>query len=167
MRGSVYSICISKKKGTRKKPVAKAMVRPDWGIEGDAHSGTWHRQVSLLAWERIKEVSPCGINTMPGIFAENITTQGLDLKKLEIGDRIIINEVVLEVTQIGKECHTSCEIKKLSGKCIMPKEGIFAKCVKEGILRKGDRVLIIKRNSSVAKTRRNKRIDKRRKPATF
>lgn len=144
MEGNVYSICISKKKGTRKKPVAKAMVRPDWGIEGDAHSGMWHRQVSLLAWERIKNFPAKGIKAMPGIFAENITTQGLDLKKLEIGDRIIINEVVLEVTQIGKECHTSCEIKKLSGKCIMPKEGIFARCIREGMLRKGDKVSVIK-----------------------
>lgn len=144
MEGKVFSICISEKKGTRKLPVVQAKVCPNVGIEGDAHSGNWHRQVSLLAWERIKETSSDKIKTGPGMFAENIATQGLDLRKLEIGDTIIINEVVLEVTQIGKSCHTSCEIKKLSGTCIMPKEGVFAKCLQQGTLRKGDRVTVIK-----------------------
>jgi MOSC domain-containing protein YiiM len=143
MEGNVYSICISKRKGTKKKPVTKAMVRPNLGIEGDAHQGNGHRQVSLLAWERIKEACPKEIKVMPGIFAENITTKGIDLSKLKIGDKIFINKVVLEVTQIGKKCHTFCEIKKLSGKCIMPKEGIFAKCIQQGILKKGDKIAII------------------------
>jgi MOSC domain-containing protein YiiM len=148
MTGEVYSINVSRAKGTKKEPVESVTVHPDRGIDGDAHSGPWHRQVSLLAWERIQEACPPGVTPAPGIYAENITTCGLDLVVLRIGDRLAIDDTVLEVTQIGKECHTACEIRKLSGTCIMPKEGIFAKCISGGTVRKGSRIEITAEDDS-------------------
>lgn len=134
----VEAVCLSLKKGIVKKEKEQVVARENWGIEGDAHAGDWHRQVSLLAGESIdgvKEVLPSLKN---GAFAENIITRGLDLVSLNKGDRLMIgDEVILEITQIGKECHNSgCAIKKATGDCIMPREGIFAQVIKGGILTK-------------------------------
>ncbi len=137
LEGKILSVCISSKKGTKKREVNSARLIPDWGIEGDAHSGLWHRQVSLLSVEEINKMKRLIPDLMPGDFAENITTQGIDLDHIKIGDRIIVGEdIVLEVSQIGKECHSGCEIKKLTGECIMPKKGVFTKVLKGGIIKK-------------------------------
>ncbi len=138
----VEAVCLSHRKGIVKKEQEQVSVRENWGIEGDAHAGDWHRQISLLAGESIdtvKEVLPTLKN---GSFAENIITRGLDLSSLRIGDRLQIGaEVVLEITQIGKECHNSgCAIKKATGDCIMPREGIFAQVIKGGILAKEQKI---------------------------
>lgn len=139
MEGKILSVCISLEKGTKKREVNSARLIPEWGIEGDAHAGPWPRQVSLLPMEEINKMKRLIPNLKPGDFAENITTQGVELNQIKIGDRIIIGEdVVLEVSQIGKKCHSGCEIQKLTGNCIMPKKGIFAKVLKGGIVRKDD-----------------------------
>lgn len=138
--GTVEAVCISIKKGTVKQPVSDAVLREDWGIEGDAHAGDWHRQVSLLAREsidRVKELIPA---LKDGAFAENIITRGVILRTLRIGDRIRIGDAVLEITQIGKECHQACAIKEQTGDCIMPKEGIFARVIDGGTLSVGDTI---------------------------
>ncbi|MBM4140936.1 MAG: MOSC domain-containing protein [Nitrospira sp.] len=142
MKGKVVSINISDKKGVRKKPVKMAVIKKDFGIEGDVHaSGKWHRQVSLLAIESIKKMQALGLNVNPGDFAENITTEGIDLLKLPIGTRMAIGDAIeVEVSQIGKECHTRCNIYYQAGDCVMPKEGIFVKVLKGGKIKKGDEI---------------------------
>ncbi|MEW6214498.1 MAG: MOSC domain-containing protein [Nitrospirota bacterium] len=144
MKGRVVSINISDKKGIRKKPVKEAEIKTDFGIEGDAHaSGKWHRQVSLLALESIKKMQDLGLKVNPGDFAENITTEGIDLLKLPLGTKITIGkEVEVEVSQIGKECHTRCSIYYLAGDCVMPKEGIFVKVLRGGKIKKGDKIVV-------------------------
>ena len=146
MPGKVVSINISDKKGVRKKPVEEAVIRTDYGIEGDAHSSSsWHRQVSLLALESIKKMQDMGLDVHPGDFAENITTEGMDLLSLPIGTRIQIgDEIIGEVSQIGKECHTRCAIFYQAGDCVMPKEGIFIKVIHGGKIRKGDDVAVMR-----------------------
>ncbi len=130
---SIQSINISREKGVVKKPVSRALLKPNSGIEGDAHAGPWHRQISLLARERIMEFEKKISREMaPGEFAENLTTIGLDLSRVAVLDRILINDVELEITQIGKECHTDCAIYQEVGACIMPKEGVFARVAKGG-----------------------------------
>jgi len=141
--GKVVSVNISKEKGTKKDPVEFADVIENFGIKGDSHAGKWHRQVSLLGIESIEKAKKWGLNINPGDFAENITTEGINLHLLPIGTKIKINTIVLEVTQIGKECHTGCEIFKKVGKCIMPIEGIFTRVLKGGIVKKGDEILIV------------------------
>jgi len=143
MQGKVISVNISDKKGVRKKPIDQVCVKADYGIEGDAHaSGDWHRQVSLLALESIKKMQSKGLDVKPGDFAENITTEGLDLVSLPLGTIIHIgSEVTGEVSQIGKECHTRCAIYYQAGDCVMPKEGIFIRVLKGGTIRAGDKVL--------------------------
>ncbi len=139
MEGKTLSVCISTEKGTKKREVNSAHINADWGIEGDAHAGHWHRQVSLLSIEEINKMKEFIPDIKPGDFAENIVTEGIDLDKIGIGDRIIIGkDIVLEVTQIGKECHSGCEIQKLVGKCIMPEKGVFAKVLKGGVIKRGD-----------------------------
>lgn len=139
MEGKILSVCVSLEKGTKKREVNSARLISDWGIEGDAHAGRWHRQVSLLSVEEINKMKRRIPDLMPGDFAENITTQGIDLDHIKIGDRIIVGEdIVLEVSQIGKECHSGCEIQKLTGECIMPKKGVFAKVLKGGVVKKDD-----------------------------
>ena len=130
----VEAVCISSKKGIVKKEVGKAILQEDWGIENDAHAGKWHRQISLLAGESIDGVKKKLPTLKNGAFAENLITRGLDLTAVEVGDRLIIgHDVVLEITQIGKKCHNDgCAIKKATGDCIMPKEGLFAKVVRGG-----------------------------------
>ncbi len=137
--GFIEAICISRKKGVAKKPVETAHFISDWGLNGDAHAGRWHRQVSLLAGESIDRMKQKLPQLAPGAFAENLVVRGLDLSAVRVGDRLKIADIILlEVTQIGKECHTACAIRTLVGDCIMPREGIFARVVKGGIVRAGD-----------------------------
>lgn len=136
----VIAVCISENKGERKKPVASVELRVDHGIVGDAHAGDWHRQVSLLAQESIDKMRVLGLDVTTGDFAENITTSGIELVSLPIGSRLQIGETLLEVTQIGKECHTRCAIFYQAGDCVMPKEGIFAKVIRPGTIKPGDRI---------------------------
>lgn len=141
MEGTIHSICISTRKGTKKKEVASAEIITNWGIKGDAHAGNWHRQVSLLSVKSIEKMKEKGFQAQAGDFAENIAVTGMDLSQLHIGDKIIINDmVILEITQIGKECHTSCEIQQITGDCIMPREGLFARVLKGGVVKKGYKV---------------------------
>ena len=144
MDGKVISVNISSKKGVRKKPADEILLKADYGIEGDAHaSSEWHRQVSLLALESIKKMQEMGLDVKPGDFAENITTEGLDLVSLPLGTKLHIGSWVIgEVSQIGKECHTRCAIYYQAGDCVMPKEGIFIKVLKGGKVRAGDRVMV-------------------------
>ncbi|MBN2363893.1 MOSC domain-containing protein [candidate division WOR-3 bacterium] len=125
----ILSVNISNEKGRKKISVAKAYLKEGWGIEGDAHADNWHRQVSLLAAEDIEETVKGKIKISYGDFAENITTQGVDLSSLPKGTELHLGDAMLEVTQIGKECHSGCEIEKQLGQCVMPKKGIFAKVV--------------------------------------
>ncbi len=153
--GRVFSINVSSKKGTPKRPIEKAFVIANFGIKGDAHAGSSLRQVSLLSWEAIQSQNFCpkiakskDERLGPGDFAENITTQQFNLSILQIGDRIKIGEdVILQVTQIGKKCHNFCEIYKKIGKCIMPKQGIFAKVLQGGWIKKGDSISLMKNES--------------------
>lgn len=142
MRGRIVALSISDRKGVPKRNVESVRLLEDYGIEGDAHAGSWHRQVSILAIESIERMKGKGLNLRPGIFAENITTENLDLSKLKVGDRILIRGVELEVTQIGKECLKPCAIFRKIGDCIMPREGIFARVVKGGEIRVGDECIV-------------------------
>ena len=136
----VIAVCRSDVKGVRKEPIAEGMMKKGYGLEGDAHaSGDWHRQVSLLATESIEKMRGLGLNVGPGDFAENLTTQGIDLLSLPVGTQLAVGEeVILEISQIGKECHVGCAIFQQVGKCIMPKEGVFARVIKGGKVRAGD-----------------------------
>ena len=134
----IISINVSEKKGTRKRPVKEAVINEDFGILGDAHGGAWHRQISLLGIESIEKMRQKGLQVNPGDFAENITTEGIDLLSLPIGTKLKIGPVLAEVTQIGKECHTKCAIYRQAGDCVMPKEGIFVRVLKGGIIKTGD-----------------------------
>jgi len=137
--GEVISINISQEKGTKKKPLDAARFRVDHGLVGDAHAGQWHRQVSLLGEESINKMRDLGATDLKyGDFAENITTRGINLISFPIGTKFRIGETVQELTQIGKKCHTGCEIAAIVGDCIMPKEGIFTKVIKGGIVKVGD-----------------------------
>lgn len=152
--GEVVAVCASGKKGTRKRDVGRALLREDWGIEGDAHGGSRRRQVSLLAVESIEKQQAKIAETAggsnhpvlhPGDFAENLTVRGIDLPVLPVGTKLAVGEeVLLEVTQIGKACHSACEIKKLTGDCIMPREGIFARVLKGGWVKTSDPIVIQK-----------------------
>lgn len=143
MKAKVVSINISDKKGMRKKPVKEAEIITDHGIKGDAHaSNTWHRQISLLALESIKKMQDLGLKVKPGDFAENITTEGIDLVALPVGTGMKIGDIEAEVSQIGKECHTRCAIYYLAGDCVMPKEGIFVKVLKGGKIKVGDEISV-------------------------
>jgi len=142
----IKAVCKSKEKGTRKKTVAQGVLRENYGLVGDAHADCCtHRQVSLLAMESIDRMTKLGFQVGPGDFAENITTEGSELRSLPIGTRISIGtEALLQVTQIGKECHTGCAIYQEIGKCIMPREGIFARVIRGGRVRAGDDIRIEK-----------------------
>ncbi len=140
MSAKVIAVCISKNKGERKTPVASVELRENHGIVGDAHAGEWHRQVSLLAKESIDKMRKLGLDVDSGDFAENITTEGIDLPGLPVGARMTIGETLLEVTQIGKECHTRCAIYHQAGDCVMPKEGIFVRVLTGGVVRPGDAI---------------------------
>lgn len=138
----VVSVNISREKGTIKVPVEAIEVRKDHGIVGDAHADNWHRQISLLADESIEKMREKvrEVPLTPGVFAENITTKGLELYTLPVGTRLRVGQALLEVTQIGKECHYGCEIRTITGDCVMPREGVFAIVLEEGVIRPGDSV---------------------------
>ena len=135
-RFEILSINTSDRKGVQKKPVAEALLRPGHGIDGDAHAGAWHRQVSLLADEDILTMRGKGVEINFGDFAENITTRGIDLPALPIGTHLHLGEAVLEVTQIGKKCHHDCAIYQALGECVMPRRGIFTKVIQGGTIRR-------------------------------
>jgi MOSC domain-containing protein YiiM len=139
----IVAVCVSKKKGERKTPVDQVELRPEHGLVGDAHAGDWHRQVSLLASESIQKMKDMGLEVDSGDFAENLTTKGLELFTLPIGTMLKVGPTLLEVTQIGKECHTRCNIYHQAGDCVMPKEGIFARVRKGGPVQAGDRLEIV------------------------
>lgn len=141
--GKVIAICISKEKGTQKAEVGSATLKEGWGIEGDAHAGDWHRQVSLLSYAEIEAFRAKGAKIGFGVFGENLVVEGFALRKLPVGSRLQIGDAVLEVTQIGKECHSHCEIYRTMGDCIMPREGIFAKTIQGGNICKGDDVSLL------------------------
>jgi len=143
MSAEVVAVCISKNKGERKTPVESVELREEHGIVGDAHAGDWHRQVSLLAQESIEKMRRLGLDVDSGDFAENITTRGIDLPSLPVGTRLTVGDVLMEVTQIGKECHTRCAIFHQAGDCVMPKEGIFARVLRGGLVRPGDRIDVV------------------------
>lgn len=145
MHATIVSINISDKKGMRKKAVESAVLKENYGIESDAHaSGDWHRQISLLAMESIKKMQDMGLKVGSGDFAENLTTEGIDLISLPVGTRITVGEETeVEVSQIGKVCHKRCAIYYQAGDCVMPKEGIFAKVLRGGTVKKGDEIKVI------------------------
>ena len=141
--GKVIAVCTSEKKGTQKTSVPEIDVRKDCGIQGDAHAGKWHRQVSLLSYEKIEAFRARGAEIEDGAFGENIIVQGIDFATLPVGTKFACNDVVLELTQIGKECHSGCAIFKKMGECIMPKQGVFTKVLHGGIIRPGDELTIL------------------------
>lgn len=143
MSARVVAVCVSERKGERKTPVKCVKLRTGHGILGDAHAGNWHRQVSLLAMESIVKMQKLGLAVDTGAFAENITTTGIDLVALPLGKRLKIGDAMLEVTQIGKECHTRCVIYQQAGDCVMPREGIFARVLSDGMAKPGDGVEIM------------------------
>ena len=136
--GMIKGICISEKKGTQKHEVSEAVLIEDWGIEGDAHAGKWHRQVSLLGFQQIEEFRSRGAQVSFGAFGENLIVDGFHFKTLPVGTRFRIGDALLEMTQIGKQCHSHCEIYKVMGDCIMPREGVFARVLRGGTIRIGD-----------------------------
>ena len=142
--GKLIAICTSEKKGTQKQQVETAVLREGHGIEGDAHAGNWHRQVSLLGLEKIEAFRERGAEVEFGAFGENLVIEGFDFRNLPVGTRFRIGEALLEMTQIGKECHTHCAIYHMVGDCIMPREGVFAKVLKGGEIKVGDEVAEIK-----------------------
>ena len=140
---SVVAVCISERKGTQKHEVPEIQLKIDHGIVGDAHAGNWHRQVSLLGQESVEKMKAVFPDIPVGAFAENILTEGLTLYTLPVGTRLQVGEVLLEVTQIGKECHAHCAIRQQVGDCVMPREGIFAIVLEEGTIRSGDAITVL------------------------
>lgn len=138
MSGKIEAICISLKRGIVKVPVDSAELRADHGIVGDAHAGNWHRQVSLLTVDSIAKIKAFMPELADGAFAENIVVSGMELMTLPIGTRLLLADTVLEVTQIGKECHQGCAIREVTGDCVMPREGIFCRVLKGGMIKPGD-----------------------------
>ena len=139
----IRAICISDQKGTQKYRIPEGTFIEDHGIEGDAHAGKWHRQVSLLSAEKIEAFREKGVQVEYGAFGENLVVEGCDLRSLPVGTRFAIGDVLLEMTQIGKECHDHCAIYNVTGDCIMPREGVFAKVLRGGIIREGDALDVI------------------------
>ena len=142
-RGIIRAVCTSPEKGTEKINVHHAVFREDWGIEGDAHAGRWHRQVSLLSWQKVEAFNLQGAAVTDGAFGENLLVDGIDCAKLPVGARLQCGDVLLEVTQIGKECHNGCAIRQRVGYCIMPHEGIFAKVLRGGEIKEGDVIVTV------------------------
>ncbi len=138
--GVIEAVSTSSRKGVAKSNVEEVELVADWGIKGDAHAGEWHRQVSLLAVESIEKMQQLGADVRAGDFAENITSRGLDVPNLTVGDHLLCGETELEVTQIGKECHSRCAIYAAVGDCVMPREGVFARVVRGGTLKPGMKI---------------------------
>ena len=141
--GEIIAICISEKRGTQKKRIPEAEFVEDWGIKGDAHAGKWHRQVSLLSHDKIEAFRARGAEVADGAFGENLVVEGFDFARMAVGTRFRCNDVILELTQIGKECHNGCEIFKKMGDCIMPREGVFTRVLHGGIVREGDELVVL------------------------
>ena len=142
MRGRIEAVSISETKGVRKIPMSQVELIVGHGIQGDAHAGPWHRQVSLLAAESIEKMQALGLKVGPGNFAENITTRNIELPVLPLGTRLTIGDAVVSVTQIGKECHSRCAIYHQAGDCVMPREGIFVEVLRGGVITPGDEVVV-------------------------
>ena len=137
----IAAICISDVRGIQKHEIPEAFLKKDWGIEGDAHAGNWHRQVSLLSAESVEKLQQkLSFELAHGAFAENILVKGMSVHTLPVGTRLRIGEALCEVTQIGKECHNDCEIRRMTGMCVMPTDGIFAVVLNEGVIRPGDQI---------------------------
>ena len=141
--GKITAICVSERKGTQKHYIEQAELKVDHGIVGDAHAGNWHRQVSLLNKEKIDAFKARGAKVNDGAFGENIIVEGIDFRTLPIGTRYRSGDVLLEMTQIGKECHDHCAIYAAMGDCIMPREGVFCKVLQGGVLHVGDDLEIV------------------------
>lgn len=141
--GIVKAVCISEYKGTQKRNVGEAQLIEEFGLENDAHAGKWHRQVSLLSYEVIEAFKAKGAPITDGAFGENLIVSGFDFRNLPVGTRFACNDVILEMTQIGKECHHGCEIRKIMGDCIMPREGVFARVIHGGKIAVGDEMTLI------------------------
>lgn len=141
--GKVHAVCVSAVKGTQKENVHTAKIIEDFGIEQDAHAGKWHRQVSILPYEKIEAFKQRGADVKEGDFGENLIVDGIDFRNCPIGTRFRCNDVVLELTQIGKECHKGCKIYQVMGDCIMPREGVFTKVIHGGIITEGDEFHIV------------------------
>ncbi|MCI9364207.1 MAG: MOSC domain-containing protein [Oscillospiraceae bacterium] len=140
MEGKVIAVCISEKRGTQKKNIGKALFRENWGIENDAHAGDWHRQVSLLSYDKIQAFRARGAEVDDGAFGENLVVEGINFRSLPVGTLLECNGVLLEMTQIGKECHSHCQIYQKMGECIMPTEGVFARVLIGGTISVGDQM---------------------------
>ncbi|CDD61784.1 mOSC domain protein [Clostridium sp. CAG:505] len=149
--GKIMAVCISEKRGTQKKNIEKVRLIENFGLEGDAHGGNWHRQVSLLSYEKVRAFEEKGISVEDGAFGENLLVEGFDFKTLPVGTRFRCGEVLLEMTQIGKECHSHCEIYQTVGDCIMPREGVFARVLHGGMIQIGDEMEIVPSSDSDSK----------------
>ncbi|MFB0919528.1 MAG: MOSC domain-containing protein [Oscillospiraceae bacterium] len=141
--GNIIAVCTSSVKGVQKKNAGTVKLIADWGIEGDAHAGKWHRQVSLLSHDKIEEFRARGAEVADGAFGENLVVSGIDFRTLPVGTRFSVNDVLLELTQIGKECHSGCEIYKKMGDCIMPREGVFTRVLSGGTISVGDTLTVL------------------------
>lgn len=149
--GKIMAVCISEKRGTQKKNIEKVRLIENFGLEGDAHGGNWHRQVSLLSYEKVRVFEEKGISVEDGAFGENLLVEGFDFKTLPVGTRFRCGDVLLEMTQIGKECHSHCEIYQAVGDCIMPREGVFARVLHGGEIQIGDEMEIVPSSDSDSK----------------
>ncbi len=148
-KGIIQAICISTRRGTEKADVAQARLIQNHGIEGDAHAGDWHRQVSLLSADKIQVFNQQGAGVMPGAFGENLVVSGIDFRSLPVGTRFQVGDALLELSQVGKECHTHCQIYQRMGDCIMPREGVFARVLRGGEIRTGDEMSVCLRESAM------------------
>lgn len=149
--GKIMAVCISEKRGTQKKNIEKVRLIENFGLEGDAHGGNWHRQVSLLSYEKVRAFEEKGISVEDGAFGENLLVEGFDFKTLPVGTRFRCGDALLEMTQIGKECHSHCEIYQAVGDCIMPREGVFARVLHGGMIQIGDELEIVPSSDSDSK----------------
>ena len=149
MEGIVCAICLSERRGTEKLPVDQARLIAHFGIEGDAHAGDWHRQLSLLSQDRVDAFNAAGAGVLPGAFGENLLISGINFLALPVGTRFAIGDVLLELTQIGKQCHNHCQIYQRMGDCIMPREGMFARVLRGGAIRVGDKMAVLRNEGGV------------------
>ncbi|MDR1028028.1 MAG: MOSC domain-containing protein [Clostridiales Family XIII bacterium] len=138
IRGEVVAVCMSDEKGVPKRSVDRVVLIEGPGVDGDAHAGNWHRQVSLLSFDKVEDFRARGADAPDGAFGENLLVRGIDFRTLPVGTRLVCDEALLEITQIGKECHSGCSIFRQMGDCIMPREGVFAKVLRGGTIRAGD-----------------------------
>jgi MOSC domain-containing protein YiiM len=143
--GKILAVCISEQKGTEKINVGYGELIKQYGLKGDAHAGNWHRQVSLLSYEKIEDFKQRGVNIEHGAFGENLIVEGIDLAKLPVGTKLTVGQAELEVTQIGKECHSHCRIYNTVGDCIMPREGIFTRVLVGGSVKAGDEIRLVEK----------------------